>query len=230
MKNTLLLIIITLALTGCEMFMAPEANFEVSKTTVIPYEEIQFKNYSKHASEYDWDFGDGYHSSEAEPIYYYTEPGTYEVKLSAYKNDQVSEAYLTIQVLAADLNIEVREYKTNYIVPGAKVILYPTLNDWDNQEHKVATATTDTKGIVEFYNLADGFYYMDISNSNHDNYQLAASDIGFIKTPYIGGSTTYITAYVDYVSTPSSAAVKRTMIPVALKRTYNPEMSKRAIK
>jgi PKD repeat protein len=227
MKNILLIIItLGLALTSCEVFYGPQAKFDVSENTVIPYQEIKFYNRSEYAQDYEWSFGDGYVSNEPSPVHYYTEPGVYEVRLSAFKDDQVSDAYYTITVIAPDLVIQVREFFNKYVVPDAKVILYPTLQDWTDQTRRVATAYTDNEGYVEFYNLAEGFYYLDISNdaTDHDNYSLANEDVAYIKTPYVGGMTTSMTAYVDHYPL-KTKKVDRKYTPKPTTRPFKPEMS-----
>jgi PKD repeat protein len=232
MKNTLL-IIITLALitNACEFSNYPTARFDVSKTFVSTGADVYFYNNSTHADEYEWDFGDGSISNEIEPTHQYQYPGIYKVKLSAYYKDQVDNYYMTIEVADPDLNIQVREYTGNYVVAGVEVILYPTLDDWDNQTHAIKRGITDNDGIIEFYYLPEGFYYMDIANSSYNNYDLADDDIRYIQTPYIAGSTTYITAFVDYVGATKSAKLDRKIVPIVTsRRPFDPKRSERIIK
>jgi hypothetical protein len=227
MKNIIfLLLAIVLTLTSCEY--EPVARFEASNTIVSPYENIQFYNYSTHASEYEWNFGDGTTSYEFEPAIYYTQPGIYDVRLSAFNGNNVSDYYMTIEV--ANISIEVREYYKNYLVPDAKVVLYPTYNDWVNQTNEVASGITDNNGIVLFY-VPNGFYYMDIWNSSHDNLDLAKTDLAYIKTPYLNGtSITNITALVDYYGTKSARADRKAASVTVNQRPYNAAMSLRAKK
>jgi PKD repeat protein len=226
-KIFLLMLSLAFTLTACDYYYSPDSRFAVSDDVVVPYEEIHFYNYSVHASDFEWNFGDGTYSYAFEPTIYYTDPGVYEVRLAAFNGGEVSYSYKTITVLAPDLNIQVREYYNNYVVSNARVILYPTLTDWNNQTRAVAIGTTDRNGIVEFYNLPSGFYYMDISNSHHDNYKLAAEDVGYIKTPYIGGATTYITAYVDYYTTKSALENRSIGTTTTTQRPFDPKMSER---
>ncbi len=44
---------------------------------------VDFTNNSNNATSYEWDFGDGETSNEPDPIHEYTEPGEYEVTLTA---------------------------------------------------------------------------------------------------------------------------------------------------
>jgi hypothetical protein len=216
-----------LTFTGCEINNKPTAQFTASKTTVKPYEEIQFTNSSHNADEYEWSFGDGIYSTDVHPYHYYTSPGTYEVKLSAFTEDYQSDAYMTIEVLAPSLDIQVLNYDdVKTPVVNAKVTLYSTFPDWQNQANVVDLGYTNTDGVVQFFNLNEGFYYLDIYNTVYDNYDLGLSDSRYITTPYIGGSTTYMTALADYIgATGQSSRVKSTKIKVY--RPYDPEISKR---
>ena len=57
----------------------PVSNFNYS---VINF-NVTFTNTSVNATSYDWDFGDGFHSSEANPIHEYVDVGNYVVVLTA---------------------------------------------------------------------------------------------------------------------------------------------------
>ena len=62
----------------------PRANFEVRLARqYLPDQDISFKNTSERAEFYQWDFGDGSVSSEAEPIHQYYNSGIYDVTLIA---------------------------------------------------------------------------------------------------------------------------------------------------
>ena len=66
-----------------EVYDNPIAQFNVRPNVVyIPSQPIYTSNLSFGATDYFWDFGDGVGTStEEEPIYYYTEPGIYDVYL-----------------------------------------------------------------------------------------------------------------------------------------------------
>ncbi len=83
------------------------------------------------------------------------------------------------------LEIEVREYYQEYLVPDASVYLYPTLSDWDAQTNLMASGFTNENGVVVFSNLDPYVYYVDVWETTHDNYSLRDEDVGFIRTPEI---------------------------------------------
>lgn len=57
----------------------PTANF----TTQVADLTVTFNNTSQNATTYTWDFGDGTTSTLANPLHTYTEPGSYQVKLTS---------------------------------------------------------------------------------------------------------------------------------------------------
>ncbi|RZL48932.1 MAG: PKD domain-containing protein, partial [Pedobacter sp.] len=63
--------------------------FNAKFTTPLP---IIFKNNSKDADTYLWDFGDGNLSNEANPKHTYIKSGTYKVKLTAYADEGCSNS------------------------------------------------------------------------------------------------------------------------------------------
>ena len=68
-----------------QVFPSATAAFVNSPTEVIvPDQPVEFVNLSDDASvEFLWNFGDGQVSTEADPIHFYTEPGIYDVTLTA---------------------------------------------------------------------------------------------------------------------------------------------------
>ena len=61
----------------------PVANFTANKTTGCVPMTVQFTNSSVGATSFDWDFGDGPHSSEQNPVKTYSAVGNYTVSLNA---------------------------------------------------------------------------------------------------------------------------------------------------
>jgi len=91
--------------TGCES--SPHADFTTSKSVVGVGENVYFYNHSTHAIEYEWEFGDGSYSYATEPVYSYTQPGIYEVRMAALDEDQVSYAYRNIEVVGVTADFAV---------------------------------------------------------------------------------------------------------------------------
>lgn len=199
-KLIFLTILFPLILVSCEM--SPEAYFSATPGDPVVGEMVLFSNNSLHAESFEWDFGDGYISNEIHPSHVYTASGNFEVVLKAFSGTGLSdEAFLTINVkIPTLLEIEVLEYYEEYPVAGASVILYSTLNDWDNETNIVNEGFTDSEGKVVFADLENIVYYADVWEATHDNYSLRNEDVGFIRTPEImPNKINRFIAYVDYV-------------------------------
>jgi chitodextrinase len=148
-----------------EVVVHPYADFTVDRLKAQPEEAFRFTNYSDNAVSYEWDFGDGYYSSEINPIHSYADEGNYTVTLTAYAQNGFSDvAYLTVDVQYTLLEVTVAEWNTSevieYIVPDALVILYETYSDWYNDLNSVVYGYTDSYGEVTFAGLDNRSYYV----------------------------------------------------------------------
>ena len=95
-KNTIgVLVVISLFLVSC----APVANFTYDQNinTTAPA-NISFKNKSKKAESYEWDFGDGKTSNEETPSHQYFKPGDYTITLKAIKEGKISTYTQNIKI------------------------------------------------------------------------------------------------------------------------------------
>lgn len=199
-KLIFITLILPLVLVSCEM--NPEAYFSATPGDPVAGEVVEFTNRSHNADRFEWDFGDGYISDEVHPSHVYTASGSFNVILKVWSETGLTdEAALTINVkIPTLLEIEVLEYFDEYPVAGASVILYPTLNDWDNERNIFAEGYTDTEGKVVFCDLNKAVYFVDVWEADHDNYSLRDEDIGFIRTSEIKPNTiNRFIAYVDFV-------------------------------
>lgn len=194
-------LVLTAFLYSCEK--NPEANFVTNTAEPVVGQEVYFSNESHNAERFNWDFGDGYISSEVHPVHIFNSTGRFEVILTAIsKNGLEAKASITLDVVIPTLlEIEVLEYFDEYTVPGASVILYPTLADWDAQTNMITEGFTDADGIVVFSNLKPFVHYVDVWEATHDNYTLRDEDVGFIRIPEVlPHKINRFIAWVDYVN------------------------------
>jgi hypothetical protein len=199
-KIIFLSLVLPLILYSCEM--SPNAYFSASPADPVVGEDVWFTNESENVASFEWDFGDGFISNEANPIHRYTSTGTFTVILKVWSGSGLNdEASLSLNVkIPTLLEVEVLEYYEKYPVEGASVILYPTLTDWENETHSVNEGFTDSDGKTVFAGLDKIVYYLDVYETNHDNYALKAEDLGFIRTSEImPNKINRFVAYVDYV-------------------------------
>ena len=73
--------------------ISPEENVHVGDT-------VYFTNCSEEATDYAWEFGDSETSSEAEPFHIFSQPGDFEVSLTASKEDDSQTVTQNIKVTA----------------------------------------------------------------------------------------------------------------------------------
>lgn len=195
-----LTLVLPLFLFSCESI--PEAYFYSDTVKPEVGQEVFFTNDSQNAREFEWDFGDGFISNEENPSHIYTGTGTFEVSLTAISKSGLTDvAYLTIDVkIPTLLEIEVREWNEEYIVPDASVRLYELLPDWDAETNMVSEGFTDETGKVVFSNLDPFVYYVDVWEKDHDNYAIRDWDVNYIRTPEVlRNRITRFVAWVDYV-------------------------------
>ncbi len=98
-KIALLIFVGTMAFTSCQK--KPTACFDASKTTAALNESISFTSTcSKNAHHYEWEFGDGSKSTDANSSHAYSNVGTYTVKLKtmSMNSKKMNETSKTITV------------------------------------------------------------------------------------------------------------------------------------
>lgn len=80
----------------------PQASFVIPTEKHVAPAEITFTNQSLNADSYEWDFGDGATSTEAEPKHRYMHSGNYTVVLKAIKGKKIITTKQMIQVTAPE--------------------------------------------------------------------------------------------------------------------------------
>lgn len=99
MKSPLIYLVSVLLLASCAR---PVASFMMDKEEAFAPTKIEFKNTSKKATSYLWDFGDGTTSTEANPNHKYSLSGKYKIKLIAKKGNKES-------IVEKELNVNAPE-------------------------------------------------------------------------------------------------------------------------
>jgi gliding motility-associated-like protein len=129
-----------------EVFESPIAQFSIRPTVVfVPDNPIYTKNNSLNASSFLWDFGDGSTSTEAEPVHYYSEVGTYDITLIASNVFGCTDTLTRIGATRAEMN-------GRLLVPNA---FSPNLSGSTGGDISGQTGTNDiflpiTQGVKEF--------------------------------------------------------------------------------
>lgn len=147
---TLAVLIISIGwLSSCDKddsepaFPRSSFQFQVSETNPM---EVTFRNYSKYAETYSWNFGDGAGTStEVDPVYTFTESGLFTVTLTA-TSDQGSAEH-SKDVYIAD------PYAANYIQNGE----FDDDSEWTIIQHNGANngIVTIADGVANFDEIED---------------------------------------------------------------------------
>lgn len=95
-------IFLLLLTTASFSILAQQADFECTSTNKKAFSNIYFKNTSKKAKSYSWDFGDGRSSTEVSPTHQYASAGTYTVTLTAIKGKKQNNKTMTLEISAPE--------------------------------------------------------------------------------------------------------------------------------
>jgi hypothetical protein len=201
MKNHIYLsFILLIFLFSCES--NPNAHFSTDTTIPEVGQKVYFLNSSHNAKRFKWDFGDGFTSTEENPVHVFNATGPVDVVLTAVSRSGLEDkTVLSLNVMIPTLlEVEVVEYYDKYIVPNADVYLYSSISDWDtHNDNYESVGLTDKNGIVVFSQLGPYVYYIDTWEKNHDNYTLRTEDINWVRTQeIIPHQINRFTAWVDY--------------------------------
>lgn len=199
MKRILAILpLLSLIVISCNREPFADATVDLNPAFVGEY--VRFTSYSTNTDYEEWDMDDGIMYTQPIVDHYFVDPGDYDVTLRAFgTHGGVSTALIPMEVIGAELTVVVKEYYDDYVLPEASVILYPTLTDWENQTNMVAEAFTDSNGECTFTNLSYQEYFIDVWEAYHHNWDLAAEDVEFIKTPMLEGAYYWtFEALVDY--------------------------------
>ena len=227
----LLLILIVLPLLATSCYDEPYADASITPNPAYVGETINFLNLSQNTGDVEWDLGDGGTSSSNNLDYFYYDPGTYNVKLKAYGDkNYVDFATFPVEVIGSELTVVVRLWTDidageapGYLLPNARVRLYPTLTDWNEETNMAVEGFSNSVGEVTFDNLSYQRYYVDVWEANHDNYTLAGEDVGFIETAELEGIYYWtFDALVDYYPNGKKSATSRERPTDMLEKSATP--------
>lgn len=222
MKRILTILpILSLIVIGCNR--EPFADATISENPAYVGEYVQFRSLATNTDYVEWDMNDGFTYSDFVVDHYFVDPGFYDVQLKAFgTKGGVDVATFPVEVIGAELTVVVRLWTEEgtplgYLLPDARVRLYPTLIDWEQETNLVVEAYTNSVGECTFDNLSYQRYYVDVYDAFHDNVLLAGEDVGWIETDMLEGLYLWtFNAYVDYYpggkkSTASGERAERTL-------------------
>lgn len=159
------------------VFRSPKALFSMDPVFGNPPLTVSFDNLSEGAGSFLWDFGDGNLSTAVNPVYTYSQKGTYKVLLFATAGNGCADSHSdTVYTISPYLNVEltkieaqlsddilrvVVEFKNNSSVELSKVDILAWLNgEYPFVETWVAanSAARLKPGYTQRYELNTGFF------------------------------------------------------------------------
>ncbi|MFP4664656.1 MAG: C25 family cysteine peptidase, partial [Bacteroidales bacterium] len=150
----------------------PVADFSGTPTTLLEGDSVTFSDLSDYAAEYNWDFGDGNTSTEANPVHTYMTAGTYTVSLevtNALGNDTETKVdYITVNPNTnppvADFEADVTTVTTGGTVNFTDLSTnLPDSWEWNFEGGTPATSTDQNPSVT--YDAA-GTYTVELTASN----------------------------------------------------------------
>ena len=97
--SILVIFIMLLFSSSCKKDDLSDLKVEARFTTpIIEYGKVTFKNYSRNATDFLWEFQDGGTSTEKDPIHEYFELGVFDVKLIASNEEDTDVYFLKVAI------------------------------------------------------------------------------------------------------------------------------------
>jgi hypothetical protein len=164
MKRLLIILpILSLLVASCHK--DPYADAIISPNPAWVGEDITFTNISSNTDYSEWDMGDGTSSSSFNVIHYYYDPGVYDVTLRSFgRKGGVNVASFVVEVDGSELKVIVEELNEGYLIEGASVVLFNSLDAWMDLDYNNATEEqfTNRYGECWFSDLSYQKYYVDV--------------------------------------------------------------------
>jgi len=150
----------------------PTADFSGTPTTILEGESVTFTDLSTYAVEWDWSFGDGGTSTDANPVYTYSTAGTYTVSLTVTNpidsDTHTKTDYITVNPntnppvsdFVADQTTVTMGTTVNFTDQSAN---FPTSWEWTFDGGDIASSNDQNPSVV--YNTP-GIYTVELTTSN----------------------------------------------------------------
>ena len=150
--------------------MDPAAGFTYTQTG---NGEISFGNHSAFADQFYWDFGDGFSSTDENPVHIYTASGFYDVRLTAQSCSRQDTAMQTIGVVIMNAQQANTGKQTFHLRPNpatTEILItsseplrgnYYTILDASGLIYDTGSLSTYNP-VISINNLRPGFYLLKI--------------------------------------------------------------------
>jgi PKD repeat protein len=155
---------------SCERLPNPDFSF-LPREHVEAGDTIWFTNLSKASLDFEWDFGDGNTSNEEAPKHVYEVPGIYEASLTATNSAGEGLSKQTIFVNDPTvLGFIISDSTGTRSLSDAEVWVYTSVLDRDNLAVPLFFGTSDSQGIVNFFNVEPTLYHIWVIKEEESGY------------------------------------------------------------
>ncbi|HDM67283.1 MAG TPA: PKD domain-containing protein, partial [Thermoplasmatales archaeon] len=140
------------------------ADFQWEPSFPKPGEEIQFREFSLNAEKFYWDFGDGSHSNERNPVHTYNEEGVYKVTLTIEGDGETDTCIKEVEIWENWPPFAVP--KPSFLATDTPMIVFHGEDSWDPDGEVVSYhwdfddgETSDQPSPLHTFN-EDGIYHV----------------------------------------------------------------------
>ena len=163
MKSIPAIILTFLILFSCSKVPKPDFTY-FPEDNPESGDTIRFKNYSRNADSYEWDFGDGGTSLDVSPDYIYELAGVYEVTLNAFSEAGSNMITKGITIFEPTvLGFIVYDSSLTRMLTGAEIRVYDNKTDRDSLTSPLFSGVTGAEGKLVFNNLEPIIYHIWVS-------------------------------------------------------------------
>jgi hypothetical protein len=136
--------------------------------------KVVFNNFSKNASNYIWDFGDGNTSTDKEPLHEYAHKGTYKIELTSSSGCGTDTVSRHVVILTGGLNDSFKQYavfpnpaneKIHVFCKSENTSIFYKICDLHGNISK--TGIIGLKNMIDISDLKPGLYYLSLNKDEN---------------------------------------------------------------
>lgn len=169
-KHTWLICTCLAVLISCDRIPKPDFSF-LPRENVEAGDTLWFTNQTRGNYAFEWNFGDGSVSYESDPKHVYQIPGIYDATLSASEGSDIG--FVSYSIFVNDptvLGFIVSDSTGSQKLSDAEVWVYTNGTARDNLTAPLFKGSTDSEGIIDFYNLEPRVYHIWVVKQGEDGY------------------------------------------------------------
>lgn len=149
--------------------MPPVPAFNINNRRGCAPLTVKLSNNTKYAQEYEWSFGDGGKSVDANPVYVYNEPGIYTIMMKAKGTGGTVYSFLDSVVVSNKLIYNIRSSLSGQVIEKEDFIVSVEGSESADYRWYFGDGSTSNKRKTTHRYDEAGFYRISLAASNNDN-------------------------------------------------------------